>query len=134
MNYNTESAFALISGVISEDSEHNFVNVPIDDSYTLLCDSYEVSRNNKAVEIPTVCDGNFVCINQNAMTITTKGNVNIVDNIDFIDTFNEASKRAEPFNLTIGDITFSNMLLKSFSAKIDKYGINASCTLIFIEI
>jgi len=127
--------FVLLSGVLSEDTDHNTINLPLSDNYTLLCNSYELSRGNKIVEVPTLSKNSIIELaGIGALTITTKGDVLLSENVSFISTINEISSRKVAFTLNIGTQSFENMLLKSYTAEIDRFGTRADCTLVFVQI
>jgi len=129
------SGFAIVSGVICEDLQNNSVNITLDDNYTLVCESYEISRGNKIVEVNALSRNSTVLFGGvGAFYIKATGEVFLNDGSDFIAVINEISSRKEPFTLNISGRSFENILLKSYSAEIDKFGTRAVCSLVFVEI
>jgi len=131
----TYSDFTIISGVLSEDIDHKTINVPISDNYTLLCRSYELSRGNKVVEVPAISKNSVIELSGiGALNLKTSGEVILTENVDFIATINEISSRKNPFTINIAGQSYENMLLKSYTAEIDKFGTRAVCSLVFVQI
>ncbi len=129
------SDFILLSGIISEDSEHSSLNIPLDDTYTLVCKAYELSRGNKLVEVPLISKDVITRLcGVGALTIKVSGEVSLGTNGGFISVINEISSRKTPFTLNIGSLSFSNILLKSYVAEIDSFGISAACSIVFVQV
>lgn len=129
------SGFTVLSGILSEDTEHNVINVPLQDNFTLVCKNYEVSRENKVVEIPVISKKPSVTLGGvNALTLNASGEVILKEDVSFITTLNKMTERTTPFILNISGQKYENMFLKSYNIEIDKYGTRALCKLIFIQI
>lgn len=129
------SDFTLVSGVITEDSSHRGVNVPLDNTFTLVCKSYELSRGNKIVETSALSKNSFAEFGgAGALTLKTKGEVALSADNDFISAISILSARKVSFTLNVGAKSFPNMIVKSFSAEIDKFGTRAVCSLVFVQV
>ena len=129
------SDFTLVSGVIAEDSENRAVNVLLDDNFTLVCKSYELSRGNKIVETSALSKNSFAEFGgAGTLTLKTKGEVALSADTDFISAISTLSARKNPFTLNVGAKIFTDMLMKSFSAEIDKFGTRAVCSLVFVQV
>ena len=131
----TISDFMLLSGVITEDIENGSVNIPLDDNYTLICKEYEILQDNKIIQTFPLSKLTSVSLEGiGAFSIKTKGEVQLVENQNFIDLLKEICSRTTPFTLNIGSQSFSNIIMNKYRAKIDSYGVTASCELVFTQL
>lgn len=131
MDENQEIIF--LSGII--DKDNNNIGVELDESYTLICKSYEISRDNKIEQFyPLSRISGFSLKGSNSLTIKVKGKVALNNDNNIIDTLNTVCENATPFMLNIGEQSFQGMILKSFSANIDSYGVTADCSLVFMQV
>ena len=130
----SDNSFNLISGLISQD-EQSGISIPLSASYSLICESYTLSRDNKLVETVCVSQAGYTSLKSTgALTLKAKGEVVLEENSGFLTTAAELSKKAEPFVLIIGSQIFLNMILKSLCVKIDGYGKLAVCAVEFVQL
>lgn len=123
----------FLSGVIEQDSNSG-VNIPVGNSYTLKCKSYEISRENKISQYFPLSNVPGLSLNgSNALTIKAKGKITLGSN-NIIETLNNICENITPFTLNIGAQSFSDVILKSYSAQIDGYGVTAECLLVFVKV
>ncbi len=122
----------FLSGVIEQDSNAG-VSIPIGASYTLKCKSYEISRENKISQYFPLSNAPSLSLNgSNALTIKASGKITLGSN-NIIETLNNICESTTAFTLNIGTQSFSDVILKSYLAKIDGYGVSAECTLVFVK-
>lgn len=134
MDY-TNQNFILLSGIITEDISHDSVNIPLDNNFTLICNNYQVLKENKITEVFSVSKNTFVSLEGiGALCIKAKGEITLSEQNNFISFLNEISSRKASFTLNIGNQSFPNIILKSYNAIIDSFGITAECNLIFVQI
>jgi len=130
-----EQDFILLSGVISNDSEDGSISISLDDTYTLVCKSYQLKRDNKICEISPVSKNAVKSVESiGPLNIKVQGEVNIQEHSSFISLLDEISSRTTAFVLSIDGYSYENMILKSFESTIDSYGIYAKCALAFSQL
>ena len=127
--------FAIISGVISQDIQSKGIYIPLDENTTLVCKNYIISRTNIIVHTQCVSKDGYTALKSvGALTFKAKGDVPITNSGELTAIFSELSSRKTSFEITVGNQTFSRMILKEFSAQIDRYGERASCSVEFVQL
>lgn len=123
----------FLSGVIEQDTNEK-ISIPVGNSYTLKCKSYEISRENKITQYFPLSNAPSISLNgSNALIIKAKGKI-VLDSNNIIETLNSICENTSPFTLIIGTQSFSDIILKSYTALIDGYGISADCSLVFVKV
>ena len=130
----TKTSYILLTANIDSDINSCGIFMPLSESFTLTCENYTISKSNIISQTSSITQETLCSLSsEGALTITAQGNIAIDNSSDFIAFLSELSSRKTPFTLTIGDDTFENMILKKFSADIEKYKINSKCKLEFIQ-
>ena len=130
----TNNSFILLSASVPEDTTKAAILLPLNENYTLSCSSYKISRKNVLSYVATFSKQTLCDISSyGKLSIKATGNISFENASDFLSSLNEISERKEPFNLTLGGITYSNMLLKEYTASIDKYEKTAVASVEFCE-
>lgn len=135
-NFNINSDFALICGYLESDETcpDGTVILPIEDTYTLICNGYTLTRNNRIEQTDLVNKGVLTDIYTRSVNIEVKGEVDISDNPNFYTAFDNLSKKTEPFTICLGTYNFENMLVKSFVCNIDTVKNIAVCDIVFMGV
>lgn len=127
--------FAIISGVISQDIQSKGIYIPLDENTTLVCKNYIISRMNSIAQTQCVSKDGYTALKSvGALTFKAKGDVPITNSGELTAIFSELSSRKTSFEITVGNQTFSRMILKEFSAQIDRYGERAVCSVEFVQL
>lgn len=130
----TKTSYILLTANIESDSLSCGIFIPLSDSFTLTCENYTISKTNVISKTSSFTQETLCSLSsQGALTIIAQGDIAIDNSSDFIAFLSELSSRKTAFSLTIGSDTFENMILKKFSANIEKYKINSKCYLEFIQ-
>lgn len=131
----TKTSYILLTANIDNDIDSSGIFMPLSDTYTLNCENYTISKSNIISQTSSFTQETLCSLSsEGALTIKAQGNIYIDDSCDFIIFLTELSSRKTPFTLTIGNNSFENMILKNFSANIEKYSINSECKLEFIQL
>lgn len=131
---NTKTSYILLTANIESDASSCGIFMPLSDAYTLTCENYTISKANLVSQTSSITQ-EALCslLSEGTLTITATGNFTIDNSSEFITFLSELSSRKTPFSLIVGNDTFENMILKKFSANIEKYNTNSKCKLEFIQ-
>ena len=130
----TKTSYILLTANIENDTNSSGIFMPLSEQFTLTCENYTISKANLISQTSSFTQETLCSLSsEGALTIKASGNIAIDNSSEFITFLSELSSRKTPFTLVVGNDNFENIILKKFSADIEKYKINSKCKLEFIQ-